>query len=286
MLFAFSGCISYKFDQSLNIFKITKSIDLYSLFNSTSPHSKGSVIIIHGLNLAPHKMDPLAKIVSQAGFNVYRINLTAHRKNSAILENPSSNDWINDLKQTYDSITKEDNNLPISIIAYSLGAPLTLQFLEKYPDKKIKDLIFIAPALSLKGYISTIRFLLPLRFLGISLPSFSPVDYRHHSRTSLYAYKAFFDLYDKSKLLSPNNNVRNSKLTIFTLKNDELISNTGLKLWLRENNLKDAQIKEISHNISKSDIPKHLAIDSNSLGVEEWLAFTSDIICSLSKNSK
>ena len=102
------------------------------------------VLLVHGLNLSPERMDCLALELVKRGAYVYRIELS---------------DWQLDVEQAMVNLNQLSlqRKVGFSVVAYSLGAHLTLDFLSKKNISNLKGLILFAPPLKLRWYSHTLK---------------------------------------------------------------------------------------------------------------------------------
>lgn len=235
--------------------------------------TKGIVLIVHGLNLNPEKMETLGNYYKSQSISPIYVKLTGHTKNSK-WDNVTKQRWIKDfyipLCQAY--INSKERNIPLYGLGYSLGAVVIQNSIEAF-KVPFKSVTYIAPAFKTRWYTSFITMLFKLGF-EFSLPSGNFVEYRAKDNTGLKAYKAMWEL---------NNNLKfkdNVPKLIMMDKRDELIDIHSTKKLCSSS--KACKFIEIVSRPTKNEKSiYHLAIDPATLGQESWKKLTSKIGLSL-----
>lgn len=244
---------------------------------STISHRRGIVLVAHGLNLRPSAMDFLCTSLNGAGFDTYRISLTGHH--TAHEGSFPASQWMDDFAEGYRTAHASDPEMPIYIVAFSVGALLATHFIDSNPDltPSPRRMVFLAPALSLRflprsAYI--LRWFGPLNF---RFPNRAPSDYRRFRLTPLFWYENLIDVYEETRTLTQSDKLRPIPTLLLMSRQDELISFSGLTSWIKENELNTWKIGELHPRPLGSDLYEHLVIDERSLGIDQWREMVNTI---------
>lgn len=234
---------------------------------------KGIVLIAHGLNLNPEKMETLGNYYKSQNIEPLYVKLTGHTKNTN-WKAASKQKWIKDfyLPLCQAQLNAKELNVPLYALGYSLGAVVIQHAIEKF-RVPFKSVMYIAPAFKTRWYTGFITSLFKMG-LEFNIPSGNFVEYRAKPNTGLLAYKAMWEL---SQDLKYKDSVPK---TIIMDKRDELIdiySTRDLcKKW------ESCQFTEIASSPTKNEKTiYHLAIDQATLGQKMWNKVTSKISLSL-----
>lgn len=238
-----------------NMMKSEKSKWFYSKFREDT---KAIVILAHGLNLLPSKMDELALYLASKKCDVLRISLGSDPEK-----------WTTKFSDYYDEALEQSEILerPLYFLGYSLGALLGVDFIVNHPQHKITKCALIAPATHTK-LMTKLLSVGGILFPKLSIPSFNLEKYRQQPRTILLSYKIINHLQKKLKKLFNEKSISIPTLLV-TSKDDELINSSRLtKLAALYPNWATLELTN-----KRSQLPikyHHLMIDSESLGRDEW----------------
>ncbi|WP_372652690.1 serine aminopeptidase domain-containing protein [Halobacteriovorax sp.] len=235
--------------------------------------TKGIVLIVHGLNLSPEKMETLGNYYKSQSLSPLYVKLTGHTENSK-WDQVNKDRWIKDfylpLCQAY--LNSKELKVPMYALGYSLGAVVIQNSIEKF-NAPFKSVTYIAPAFKTRWYTSFINILFKVGF-EFSLPSGNFVEYRAKPNTGLKAYKAMYEI---EKQLEYKDSI--SKLILMD-KRDELIDFYSTQTLCE--NSKNCKFVEISSRPTRNEKSiYHLAIDPATLGQKAWKKLTSKIGLSL-----
>ena len=253
---------------------------------------KGVVLLTHGLNLRPSKMDQLAQFLRENHYIVLRLALPGHRENIQEQQRIKDRDWINTYLEAIEVCQKlkKKFHLPLYSLNYSLGSLVHLNSVLEINKMKtsnrrnpFKKSILLAPAAWSKWFTSWphLLFFLPDSF---GIKSFSHEDYRVEGTTSLAQYRALLKLQKKwSAELGANvSYLQSEPLHIIMHPKDELISLKKIEEFKREHQEISMKIKllpELSPSISPSY--NHLIIDKWAIGSKAWKILTEAILSAL-----
>lgn len=260
------ACITPTKVSSTKLFDTTNSSIFYD--NSKNVNFKGTVLVIHGLNLIPMAMNDLSKELINRGYSIYRLALSGSLKNQAHLKNDNIiNSWKKDIYCAFEFMTSEFKRTgkPIKSISQSLGSLITFW---KLTDSNIRfhRHVFLAPAIKVKWLFSLHKGLF---FLDgkTKIPSKNLKEYSSFDFTSLGEYRSVKLIH---KIIEENHSYKkNSRISIFLNKDDELI------------HYKDSIsfFKRLGANISTISKPpssighQHLFVDYKTAGKNNILQF-------------
>lgn len=230
-----------------------------SLWFYTSANIKtGIVILAHGLNLKPSKMDQLACFFSAKGCDVLRIELG---------RNP--NLWSKNFHYDYvrAALRAKEELLPMYFVGFSLGALVGVHYMLTHTDHQFQKVALLAPACHAHWY-TFFPAMLGHIFPWISLPSFNLADYREGPSTTLLEYKKMHGL---AKEVQKHLQVRPLDIPLLLIYSpkDELVSHQSLKNWAKS----EPQCTSLEISNQTSQLPKkyhHLMIDELTLGPKDW----------------
>jgi alpha-beta hydrolase superfamily lysophospholipase len=216
------------------------------------------VLLAHGLNLLPSKMDQLAHFFSTKKCDVLRISLG---------EFPEK--WEEKFKNDYCMALEHAEILqrPLYFVGFSLGALIGIHHLLKNPQHQFEKLALFAPATHTHFY-TIIPAMVGKFFPTFALPSFNLGNYRERKSTTLDEYQKIHQLQKSLRHLIIKDQMNRPTLLIINPK-DELVSSSQLKKLAKRHS--QWEYLEISNKDSL--LPKkyhHLIIDSDAIGLEEW----------------
>lgn len=220
---------------------------------------KGIIILTHGMNLLPQKMDELAQEFVQEGFDVFRPAFAGHcGKNNNYLA-IKAEQWKFDAETIYReaSLHAQQKSKPLYLVAYSFSA-LIYQTL----DLPFSRAVYFAPPLALHYWFPFLALAAKF-FPNITFQSPNLESYRANEQggfSAIHALDIIFKQWNtEQKFLYP--------VLAWIDPQDELVSFTGLQKFQSEN----FQIKQT--NNAGSVLKKtfhHLIISKEALGNVEW----------------
>lgn len=243
---------------------------------------RGVALLVHGLNLQPDCMLPLAAALQQMGITVFNLALYGHGTNyqpiagltpaaarMASYRAVTHARWQGDLWEGYlqASALAQATALPCFFVAFSLGALLGCELLVTNPAVSFERMVLFAPALALQPYTH-----FPKLFKAwpqLTIRSLSPHVYRANPATPIAAYLALGQALDS---LRRNRNERlNIPTQIFVARRDELVAAKGLAHFIKQAALTRWQL-DIVHKAGSGIEQRyqHLIINPASVGAPEW----------------
>ena len=228
---------------------------------------KGVILLAHGLNLRPSKMNTLAHSFSSHGYHILRLSLSGHRGNINEMKLVSRNIWLSEMKAHYCLALEKSQQLglPLYFIGYSLGAAVLLDLLKSRDLKNnFQKIITIAPAIRVHWYTRLPKF---LAFFSkkIVIPSLNNEQYRMHKGTTTAAYEALHDIIDKFEY--PHGKKLQVPIMVVIDPKDELVSLSKIQSMIKKNDLAHWEIVEVNNDASLlAKKYHHLIIDPPTLG--------------------
>lgn len=202
--------------------------------NNNSKSQVPVVYIAHGLNQKVSIWDSWVKdIEEKLSSKVLLPQLTGHTPEES-LNKSSYRLWCKQIEDDLSKIFTSQQNQPVHIIAYSLGALLVVDNLLRnsyQPDK----LILIAPAFKPHLALSLIPNISNKLLKKINIPSLSPKHSRVHNSISLYIYKEIKKA--SERVVEDLHTLRAKELTIIMDKRDELLNGLKTKKTLEDSGL-------------------------------------------------
>jgi alpha-beta hydrolase superfamily lysophospholipase len=229
-------------------------------------------LALPGLNLAPHKLQPLTLELLGRGCAVARPPLRGYdRPGAPEWATVSADDWLADLDSAHAALTARYPGVAPALLGYSMGGLLGLAWslLREVP---LRRAVLISPAFRLVWYaqplLSALGAVLPGR---VRIPSRSPREYALHGHTSLAAYGALLDLVKRFRAaLQDSGAGRLPAQFIAYSPADELIATRYYSSY-RELAPERVVLHPFSHT-PRPGFPHHLGVDAHTLGGSEWAA--------------
>lgn len=260
---------------------------------STNP-TKGIVLIAHGLNLNPAKMQLIANFLQAAGYHTLLARLSGHQSSNQGWQDVSYARWHEEMSALHcvAALRARQQNVPLIFLGYSLGAVLgldTLAALSTDPTRNesrqegYSKIVLLAPALALNWY-SNLALQVPLLPDSLQFSSLSPADYRANATTSVGAYRALSESIAIWQQESTAARIDSPVLALMDPQ-DELISYKALRSKISRGAWKNWQLVELNNDASTLDSPiHHLVIDEASLGSQQWKFLQDTVLAFLDEH--
>lgn len=241
-------------------------------------NAKAVVLIAHGLNLLPSKMDDIANFLQANNYDVYRLALSGHRGNFEELKHITRQIWLEDFAGGYKTAKERagELNIPIYFLGYSLGGVLAVDSVVSDTSIRFEKIVLFAPAISvyMPSWVIRMANKFSANFL---LPSSAPREVRANDKLTVRAYGSLFE--SIAVATTSDLSVLNVPTKIFIDAKDELVSEAGIKKCIQENKLSQWSIDEVSIEGTEYPFKKHhLIIDKLALGPVEWARVTDRIL--------
>lgn len=245
---------------------------------------KGIFLLVHGLNLRPSAMDPLAEKLASNGYHVHRITLRGHNGRTAQLFDEKV--WLSEVAQSYQEMRARFPSLPTFVMGYSLGGLTLVRMLESVPPTEYpRAMVLLAPAISLRGVLDALTALHLPPPITWAFPNLAPREYRRYDYTPLFWYSNTLALYRDMDGFKDAHRLAAIPTLVVLNKADEIVSTEGMTRWIERHKLSPSWRIEMVHPVnSKFPLKEHLIIDESSLGQREWLRL-SNIIASFLQNA-
>lgn len=243
---------------------------------------RGMALLLHGLNLKPAHMLPLAEELQRMGIGVINGALSGHGDNYRAVEGVAAADarlatyrrvtfaqWLADVEQLYGAAAcaAQDHGVPLYFVGFSTGALMACAAVASNATMHFARMVLFAPALAVHLYCY-----LPLLFRcwpQLLFHSFAPPVYRANRATPVAAYLAVraaqvhFKRHVDQRLNVPTQ--------IFIGPRDELIARHKLHHIIARYRLTNWQLDVVSkREADPSATFHHLIINQASVGQQEW----------------
>lgn len=253
-------------------------------FVTTTEPPRGVILLVHGLNVRPSAMDPLATTLASEGYHVHRITLHGHNgRNAEIFD---ENVWVQDLSSAYQDMRARFPNVPTYLMGYSLGGLALVTMLDSTPpDQYPRAIVLLAPSISLRGALDVATTLHVPPPVTWAVPNLTPRSYQRYEYTPLFWYSNTLALYRKVASIKNSEKLRSIPTLVILNEADELVSATGTSRWIKEHNLESSwRIEMVDTKGAEVRLKEHLIIDQRSLGQKEWSRLNAAIENFLAQN--
>lgn len=239
------------------------------------------VVLLHGLNLDPGRMDGWSAMLRRHGALVMRLPLHGHSGDAAHMREVTADRWRGEFNLAVEHARSEAGQLgvPLHFVGYSLGALVCLEWMSRQPEgaRVFDALVLAAPALSVRRYAERAIGLLSALGSRVMLPSRSPRRYRATRGTSIAAYQALFAL----KATLDGNQFRNANQPTLVLvdSRDELIDSRGISRLIERHRLERWTLTAVDKRGSRGSVGmRHLLVDEEAVGPELWAAIEQAVV--------
>lgn len=228
---------------------------------------KAVVVMGHGLNLKPGKMEEMAQEFSRAGYEIFLPAFYGHCGENNNYLHVTWEHWQADAQSIFATAQEvaRKQSKPLYLVAYSFSALIFDSFSEEMSFAKR---VYFAPPLATHFWYRPLLFFAQL-FPDFSLASRNLPAYRANERSNFRSLLGLHYFVEKAA----GKNAKRSSTLAWVDPKDELVSAKGLADFASENfklQLLDNQ---------GSTLPKtfhHLIISKESLGSAEWSRVISE----------
>lgn len=234
---------------------------------------KAVVLLLHGLNLKPQKMDDWSKALAVHGAEVMRFALYGHTGDHEHMRAVTAEVWRQQFKEAVRAAQSRAKELkvPVYFIGFSLGALVGLEWLANDGEKEagITKMVLIAPALTVPWYSRAAIKMLSIFGRGLMLPSRSPEAYRANKGTSIAAYQALFELKHSLELKKYKN--ANISTLVLIDREDELVDSRGIRKIINDFRLGAWTLEIVDNRFAYDNYGfRHLMVDEEAIGKGLW----------------
>lgn len=107
---------------------LTQPVNWNRTFELTTPNSRGSVLMVHGLTDSPYVMRALGERLNKRGFHVVGLRLPGHGTTPAGLTDVHWRDFAAALRMAARDLVQKSANKPLYMIGFSTGAALSVEY--------------------------------------------------------------------------------------------------------------------------------------------------------------
>lgn len=236
----------------------------------TAGKARAVVLLAHGLNLKPEKMDFLGRWLQSQGVDVYRVSLTGHKGDLGDFGKVTRDLWVQEMVR-FSKLAQsraQSIHVPFYFVGYSLGALVYSDAVTAGLIHSDRNVLF-APPYSIEVPEPLIKTLAKTKGLDYMLPSRNLEEYRANRGTTMAAYLALLE--SKHNVVDQNLKGLNVPTLMIVSPRDELIDYTKQLELLRINKMDQWTILEVQNdNCQLSKCYNHLVIDDKSLNQGEW----------------
>ncbi len=245
-------------------------------------------LLVHGLNLRPDKMNPLARALSQQGIRVLRVTLHGHGcLNLHDFQQVDAEHWFYDILRAYciAATYARQHALPLHYVGYSLGGSLVVEALHRQwaAALRLDAMVLLAPGIALRSRAAMLERFVPVLMRLPWIRRLTPrsrnlPDYTCHPGTPLQAYDA---RYQATQVLRRRGlrGLDHIPTMIFLDPDDELISWRDTQALLREADLRHWSLRPVRKSPGHlSTAPHHLLIDERVVGLEQWQTLSTQML--------
>lgn len=255
-------------------------------FPATNEPCRGVVLVVHGLNTKPEVMNSLIEVLRSKGYHCYRISLYAEGSTRRTHKDVIIKGWLDAVAQAYDDARSDYSDQHLFALSFSIGALITVRFLDATPQANLDGLFLLAPPVALTRTARLVQVLTPLRRLGAVLPSVAPAAVRARRGTPLSEYAAMLEINDAVQALGNSKKLDGIQAKIVLDRRDELVSFEGVSKWLDNNELNSWSLEEMVDRASVGHTYRHLIVREEAVGHLAWARLTQSILAQFSKRSK
>lgn len=242
---------------------------------------KAVVLMLHGLNLKPARMDGWAQLLSAHGGKVMRFALHGHAGEAKHMAEVKAEHWHEQFNKAIQEAHQHAQKLqvPLYFVGFSLGALVALEWLATQPETKlyINKMLLIAPAIATPWYSRAAAGLLSVFSKNLTLPSRSPKQYRANAGTTVAAYDALFKL--KKSLEEARFKNANLPTLVLIDKHDELVPSERIKNIIVDHSLGRWELSIVDNRFAQENYGfRHLMVDQESVGPHLWAELSQQVI--------
>lgn len=245
-------------------------------FDSSSQPARGSVLVSHGLNNRPEIMTDLIAELAADGLDVLRVALPPECGDRSRAAARIEEGWLEAIGRGFEELSSRPTELRYAL-GYSLGAVLTLAWLDACASCDLEAMALIAPPVELKWLAKRVRLLTPFRHWGMYVPSMAPKQYRQRSRVSLASYRALLNMTAATRTLARRDFFAEVPTVVFVSRQDEFVSYRGVVDWVGANRLDAWSVVPVEPSGDRSRFRDHLLVLPEYAGEGPWRGMVDQI---------
>ncbi|GIV79691.1 MAG: hypothetical protein KatS3mg050_4085 [Litorilinea sp.] len=251
---------------------------------------RGVVLVIHGLNLKPERMDGLVAELLAMDMAVLRLSLRGHGRNyvprpgwSPARARLASFQAVNYglwRAETYAAFcicrnVSQMAHVPLFLVAFSLGGLLACE-LAASGLVRFDGMVLLAPALRIRSWCRILQPLTP--FPKLVIPSLSPSYYRANPGTPMAAYGALYQGLARLDRLLPGNPPGLQVPTLLWVDpDDEFVSYRGLRALQATPACRRWKLVPVQKSARAFPAYHHLIVDPAAVGGATWTAMVAQM---------
>ena len=248
---------------------------------------RGMAIVLHGLNLKPQWMLPIAQELRQAGIGVLVGALQGHGDNYTRIDGVMESEarlaayravtlkrWLEnfDALYQYANPVAEQQKIPLFFVGFSMGALLGSLAIVANKAVQFDRMILFAPAFAIHLHCRLPRLL--KYWPNLLIRSMAPATYRANWATPVAAYLAIYAA--QQQLWRATGQTLNVPTQIFIAPRDELVSHRGLRSFIRRKTLTNWQVDVVSKQGAADGARlHHIIFEPTGVGHLEWMRMMS-----------
>ena len=265
----------------MNNFQDSRFVDNSLWVDEPKGTPKAVVLMLHGLNLKPARMDGWAELLSAHGAKVMRFALHGHTGQEKLMAEVKAHMWHGQFNKAIEEAHAHASQLqvPLYFVGFSLGALVALEWLSAQDESRlyINKMLLIAPAIATPWYSRAASSILSIFSKNITLPSRSPEQYRAQKGTTVAAYKALFAL--KKSLEDARFKNANLPALVLIDKHDELVPSGGVKNIISAHGLGRWELAIVDNSFAQKNYGfRHLMVDQESVGANLWAELSARVL--------
>lgn len=245
---------------------------------------KTVVVVVHGLNLNPERMDDWTKFLSDRGALVLRLALHGHRGNIDEMRTVHVDAWRQQIDKALNAARQlgQKHRAPVAYLGYSLGGLLGVDWLARQQNGSwlFHRMVLLAPAIATPWYSHLAEKMLTRLDGSWVFPTPNIPEFRANWGSSINAYRALFAL--KSFVEAQAYHNANVDTLVMLDRNDELIPFNEIKGIIGKHQLSKWKLEAINNDFAKQNHGfRHLIANQNSVGPGVWQELSQKIAAHL-----
>jgi esterase/lipase len=248
---------------------VSSAIETDRWFSQKLEKSKGVILLMHGFNVKPSKMDTLGSTFASWGYDVYRPALSGHRERPGEMIRTSASQWVEETFRALMFIaTLSKHDTPVFFVGLSMNGLILNELLQKHPEARrlIRKSVLISPAFAFRMYAQSPR-LMP--FLEDSFPLFSEIREYDADFVTYGTFRSLLGLYDRN--ISQKLKYLTLPTLIFLHPKDAVINASKVMRLKDEFHMPTWQFVVLpATSDPEENTNRHMLIDEKTAGPHAW----------------